>query len=163
MAAPEATKKVIRGSLKDLGLPQISKAQKTVSGLIVRSESPWETYQQESQWELAGLVMIAHRRSRPFKRVAIRELTKNSTHDLVDRLRLMSHANILYPREIYLNGNSIYGLFEIFPFVLEQVVKCPDLYPNEAQIGSIMGQVYNKELPHHSIFEKMQKCRNRRN
>jgi hypothetical protein len=97
-------------------------------------------------------VIIAHRRSRPFKRVAIREFMRNSTHNLVDRLRVVSYANILSPREIYLNGNLMYGLFEIFLFVLEQVVNCPHLYPNEAQLGSIMGQVYHKALLRHPIF-----------
>ncbi|KAJ5318593.1 hypothetical protein N7476_005013, partial [Penicillium atrosanguineum] len=132
---------IICGSLRDLGLPQICKARTPVSGLIVRSESPWETYQQDIRLELAGPMIVAHRRSRPFKKVAIRELRKNITYEFINRLRFISHENVLFPREIYLSGNSTYGLYEIVPFALEQLVNCPDLYPTEAQLSSIMGQI----------------------
>ena len=151
MAVLKATKKIICGSLKDLGLPQICTAETPVSGLIVRSESPWETYQQESRLELAGPMIVSHRRSRPFKKVAIRELKRNITYEFIERLRFISHENVLFPREIYLSANSMYGLYEIVPFALEQLVNCPDLYPTEAQLASIMCQVFSKELLCHQI------------
>jgi len=141
MAVLKVTKKIICGSLKDLGLPQICKARTPVSGLIVRSE-----YQQESRLELAGPMIVAHCPSRRFKKVSIRELRRNITYDFINRLRFISHGTVLFPREIYLSGNSTYRLYEIVPFALEQLVNFPDLYPTEAQLASITGHVSSKEL-----------------
>ncbi|KAJ5267503.1 hypothetical protein N7478_010311 [Penicillium angulare] len=134
-------RKIIHGSLKDLGLPQIAGEKKITSGLIVRTESPWETYRELTKNELAGPVIIASRRSSSHKRVAIRQISNNRTNELIFRFRLYQHPNLLSPREIYLAGNLTYGLFEIASVSLEQLVKHPGLFPTEAELASIMSQV----------------------
>lgn len=134
-------RKIIHGSLKDLGLPQIAGGKKITSGLVVRTESPWETYRELTKYELAGPVIIALRRSSSHKKVAIRQISNSRIKELILRFRLYQHPNLLSPREIYFAGNLTYGIFDMAPVSLEQLVKHAGLFPTERELASIMSQV----------------------
>ncbi|KAJ6105330.1 hypothetical protein N7523_010140 [Penicillium sp. IBT 18751x] len=104
-------------------------------------ESPWDTYQQAITYEVVGEVMIASRRTRPSRVVAIRKYRKQDSRRLIDRFGRLEHVNILSFHECYIYGDSAFFLVADLPLTLAHVVAHSDLYPTEAELGSIMCQI----------------------
>src|SRR5438876_1003980 len=63
---PEPSRKLLRGQLKELCLPDIvNSGDRADEALVVRSESPWDTFSKVYECELAGSVAVVERRVRP--------------------------------------------------------------------------------------------------
>lgn len=133
--------KIVTGSPKSLCLPRLHGLDDIASALIIRQESPWDTYQQAITYEVAGEVMIAFRRTRPSRVVAIRKYRKQDSRRLIDRFGRLEHANILSFHECYIYGDFAFFLVADLPLTLAHVVARTDLYPTEAELGSITCQV----------------------
>lgn len=135
------SQKTITGPIKGLCLPRLQSLDNIASVLIVRHESPWDTYQQAISYDLAGDVTIASRRTRPSRMVAIRRYRREDARGLIDRFGRLEHVNILTFYECYLDGDSAFFLVADLPLTLGLVATCTDLYPSEAELGSILCQV----------------------
>lgn len=133
--------KIATGSPKSLCLPRLHGLDDITSFLIIRQESPWDAYQQAITYDIAGEVMIASRRTRPSRVLAIRKYRKQDSRRLIDRFGRLEHVNILLFHECYIYGDFAFFLVADLPLTLAHVVACSDLYPAEAELGSIMSQV----------------------
>ena len=133
--------KIVTGPPKSLCLPRLHGLDEITSVLIVRHESPWDTYQRAISYDIAGEVTIASRRTRPRRMVAIRKYRREDARGLIDRFGRLEHVNILTFYECYLNGDSAFFLVADLPLTLAHVVTCSDLYPSETELGSTMYQV----------------------
>lgn len=133
--------KVIRGGPKTLGLPQARDSRSISRSLIVRHESPWDTYRRTYCCKLAGDVFIAARSSRPTKVVAIREYGKQDADKMLRRYETLDHINILSAWECFIDGDSMYALVDDLPLTLEHLIGCRSLYPTEAELASMVWQV----------------------
>ncbi|KAJ6018497.1 hypothetical protein N7522_001961 [Penicillium canescens] len=138
----EHTRKVVSGSPKKFGLPQVCESG-TSRRLVVREESPWDTYRRTLKCNLAGEVFIAARRSRPFQVVAIREYTKGDVAKMQRLYDILDHDNVLTARECFVNEGYMYALVNDLQLTLEQLVGCRSLYPTEAELASIIWQILN--------------------
>jgi hypothetical protein len=136
----EHTRKVVSGGPKRFGLPQVCE-EGTSRGLIVREESPWDTYRRTLRCNLAGEVFIAARRSRPSQVVAIREYTKGDVAKMRRLYDILDHDNVLTARECFVNEGCMYALVNDLQLTLEQLVGCRSLYPTEAELASMTWQV----------------------
>lgn len=129
--------KIVSGGQKTFGLPQVCE-EGTSHRLIVREESPWDTYRQTLRCNLAGDVFIAARRSRPSQVVAIREYTKGDVAKMRRLYDHLDHDNVLIARECFVNEGSMYALVDDLPLTLEQLVGCRSLYPTETELASMV-------------------------
>lgn len=140
----EPTGKVIQGSrMKSFGLSQALGSGSLFQSLVVRNESPWETFKPAFSCRLAGTVIIAGRRSCfcPSLPIAIREYSAEDADKMLHRFRYNKHENVLAARECYTGEGSMYALVEDLPLTLEHLVGCRPIYLGEAQLGAIVGQV----------------------
>ncbi|KAJ5938486.1 hypothetical protein N7466_001620 [Penicillium verhagenii] len=135
------SQKAVTGPIKSLCLPRLHSLDDIRSALIVRHESPWDTYQQAISYDIAGEVVIASRRTRPSRVVAIRKYNRQDARSLIDRFGRLEHVNILLFYECYIDGDFAFFLVADLPLTLGDVVACSDLYPTEAELGSIMFQI----------------------
>lgn len=87
--------KVIKGLPKSLGLPQICGSSNIETKVIVRRETPWETYRLIGVREVAGQVIIAADRSRLSRMRTFREYKKADAEKLIRFFRNFNHLNIL--------------------------------------------------------------------
>ena len=133
--------KIITGRLKGLCLPQLCEVEDTSSALIVRHESPWNTYLGSIVCDIAGKVVLASRYTRPSRLVAIREYPKQDARQLVERFGIVRHRNILSVRECYIDADSLYALTDDMPLALSHLVSCSTIYPSEIELASMMAQV----------------------
>ncbi|KAJ6114206.1 hypothetical protein N7512_007651 [Penicillium capsulatum] len=110
-ASPQSgnARKIVRGGAKRFGLPQVCE-EGTSRQLIVREESPWDTYRRTLRCTLAGDVFIAARRSRPSQAVAIREYTKEDVAKMRRLYDILDHDNVLTARECFVNEGCMYAL-----------------------------------------------------
>jgi hypothetical protein len=135
------SQKTVTGPIKGLCLPRVQNFDDITSVLIVRHESPWDTYQQAISYHSAGDVTIASRRTRPRRMVAIRKYRREDARGLINRFGRLEHVNILTFHECYLDGDSAFFLVADLPLTLAHVITCSDLYPSETELGSILCQV----------------------
>ena len=133
--------KVVTGLPKSLCLPRLCGLENIASVLIVRQESPWDTYRKVITYEVAGKVTIATRRTRPSRMVAIRTYRKENARRLIYRFRRLEHRNVLSLHECYMYEDLAFFLVDDLPLTLEHVVAFPSVYPSEAELGSIICQV----------------------
>ncbi|KAJ5982050.1 hypothetical protein N7451_012150 [Penicillium sp. IBT 35674x] len=129
---------------KSLCLPRLHSFDDITTVLIVRHESRWDTYQQAISYDIAGEVTIASCQTRPPRMVAIRKYRRQDARSLIDRFVRLEHVNILSFSECYIDGDFAFFLIADLPLTLAHVVACSDLYPSEAELGSIMCQTANK-------------------
>ncbi|KAJ5651593.1 uncharacterized protein N7484_005316 [Penicillium longicatenatum] len=132
------SQKIVTGSIKGLCLPRLQSLDNITSVLIVRHESLWDTYQQAISYDLAGDVTIASRRTRPRRMVAIRIYRRKDARGLIDRFGRLEHINILTFYECYLDGDAAFFLVADLSLTLALVVTYIDLYPSQAELGSIL-------------------------
>lgn len=134
--------KIIHGPPKSLCLPRICELESTSPVLLVRQESPWDTYRRALTCDIAGQVFIAARRSRPSRVVAIRQYPRGDAVRLIHVFGQLAHANVLSVRECYIYQDSIYALVDDYPLTIAHLVSCEGLYPTEVELSSIMFQVW---------------------
>jgi hypothetical protein len=134
------SRKIVTGGLKSFGLPKVCQ-ESTSRQLIVREESPWDTYRRALRCNLAGNVFIAARRSHPCQVVAIREYTRGDGAKMRRLYDILEHDNVLTARECFVDEGSMYALVNDLPLTLEQLVGCRSLYPTETELASMIWQV----------------------
>lgn len=139
-------KKVIQGPPKSLCLPKLCELGDISSVLIVRQESPWDTYRRVATCEIAGNVIIAVRYSRSDRMKAIREYPKRDSERLIHIFESVSHLNILSVLECYIYSDSIFALSDNVPLTLAHLVNCERLYPDEVELASIMAQASHQNI-----------------
>ncbi|KAF3004519.1 hypothetical protein E8E15_001273 [Penicillium rubens] len=132
--------KIVCGPPKSLCLPHLLELDDIAAALIVRQESPWDTYTPTITYDVAGPVIIAARRTRPSRVVAFRKFRRQDAKRLVDRFGRLEHANVVCVRECYIDGDSVFAPGDDLPLTLAHIVSCVDLYPTEEQLGSILSQ-----------------------
>ncbi|OQE59987.1 hypothetical protein PENNAL_c0321G03078, partial [Penicillium nalgiovense] len=133
--------KVVTGLPKSLCLPRLCGLENIASVLIVRQESPWDTYRKVITYEIAGKVTIATRRTRPSRTVAIRTYRKENARRLIYRFGRLEHRNILSLHECYMDEDLAFFLVDDLPLTLAHVVAFPSVYPSETELGSIICQI----------------------
>ncbi|KAJ5640277.1 uncharacterized protein N7484_008139 [Penicillium longicatenatum] len=134
------TRKIVGGAPRSFGLPQVCEEGKS-HRLIVREESPWDTYRRTLKCTLAGDVFIAARRSGPSTVVAIRKYINGDVAKMRRMYDILDHDNVLTARECFVNEGSIYALVNDLPLTLEQLVGCRALYPTETELASMVWQI----------------------
>jgi hypothetical protein len=135
------SRKIIKGDQKLLGLPQISSSPAGSKEIIIRHESPWDTYRRIGVSDVGGQVIIAADVSRSSRKRAIREYTRADTERLIHYFRNSDNRNVLCARECYIYQLSMYALVDHLPLTLNDLVRCRTLYPTEAELASIVSQV----------------------
>ncbi|OQE63141.1 hypothetical protein PENNAL_c0250G12113 [Penicillium nalgiovense] len=133
--------KVVTGSPKSLCLPHLCGLENIASVLIVRQESPWDTYRKVITYENAGKVTIATRRTRPSRMVAIRIYGKDNARRLIYRFGRLENRNVLSLHECYMHEDLAFFLVDDLPLTLAHVVAFPSVYPSETELGSIICQI----------------------
>ncbi|KAJ5522390.1 hypothetical protein N7527_006505 [Penicillium freii] len=133
--------KVVTGLPKSLCLPRLCGLENIASVLIVRQESPWDTYRKVITYEVAGKVTIATRRTRPSRMVAMRIYRKENARRLIYRFGRLEHRNVLSLHECYMHEDLAFFLVDDLPLTLAHVVAFPSIYPSEAELGSIICQI----------------------
>ncbi|KAJ5216814.1 hypothetical protein N7468_009822 [Penicillium chermesinum] len=136
------TRKVVSGGTKDFGLPQLC-GENEYRRLVVRKESPWDSFRRCLRCNLAGEVFIVARRSRPSQVVAIREYTKGDVNKMLQWYETLDHDNLLSARECFVDGGSMYALVDDLPLTLEQLVGCRTTFPTETELASMIWQILN--------------------
>ena len=136
----EPSRKVIKGPPKALGLSQALQSGGGSKTLIVRDESPWDTFELSFSCKLAGTVAIAAHRSRPSRVIAIRQYSAADAETMLQRFRHIQHENIMCSSECYRHNCSLYAVVNDLPLTLEHLGSRA-VCPNEVQLGSIMRQV----------------------
>lgn len=97
--------------------------------------------------DIGGKVIIASHRSNPSRLQAIREYPRSDTQRLIERFERLNHANILFVRDCYIDGNSLYAFVDDLPCSLDHLVSCHNIYPTEVELGSILSQVHSPHSP----------------
>ncbi|CAP99899.1 Pc22g26110 [Penicillium rubens Wisconsin 54-1255] len=140
--------KVVTGPPKSLCLPHLCGLENIASVLIVRQESPWDTYRKVITYENAGKVTIATRRTRLSRMVAIRTYGKENARRLIYRFGRLENRNVLSLHECYMHEDLAFFLVDDLPLTLAHVVAFPSVYSSETELGSIICQVaYIAALP----------------
>ncbi|KAF4772556.1 hypothetical protein HAV15_012181 [Penicillium sp. str.  len=119
--------KVVTGLPKSLCLPRLCGLENIASVLIVRQESPWDTYRKVITYEVAGKVTIATRRTRPSRMVAIRSYRKENARRLIYRFGRLEHMNVLSLYECYMHEDLAFFLVDDLPLTLAHVVAFPSI------------------------------------
>ncbi|KAL4960566.1 uncharacterized protein BDV14DRAFT_192866 [Aspergillus stella-maris] len=132
-------RKVVQGPPKTLGLVKaIRCGRRGPSSIIFRDqESPWDTFQPFFESSLAGKVITAVQRSRPYRIKAIREYP-DTAGNVLRLLNTVRHRNILSTNECYRDDGQIYVLVEDCPITLEHLVT---LSPDQESLGAIIHQL----------------------
>ncbi|CDM38392.1 Protein kinase-like domain [Penicillium roqueforti FM164] len=133
--------KVVTGPPKSLCLPRLCGIENIATVLIVRQESPWDTYREVITYQIAGKVTIATRRTRPSRMVAIRTYPQETARRLIHRFGRLEHTNVLSLYECYMHDDLAFFLVDDLPLTLAHVVAVPSVYPSEAELGSIICQI----------------------
>ena len=136
----EPSRKVVKGPPKALGLFQALQSGGGSKTLIVRDESPWDTFELSFSCKLAGTVVIAAHRSRPSRVIAIRQYSAGDVETMLQRFSRIQHENIMCSSECYRHNCSLYAVVDDLPLTLEHLGSRA-VCPNEIQLGSIMRQV----------------------
>ncbi|KZL83408.1 fad-binding domain-containing protein [Colletotrichum incanum] len=104
--------------------------------------SPWKHYRAEFELhDLGGSVTVAVRQR---TLVHIRRLAVSESEDALSKLRRLRHQNIVQFIHAYMTKTYLYVVLECTTISLHQLAKCP-IYPDEAQLGTIVGQVSSEE------------------
>ncbi|EDN08844.1 hypothetical protein I7I51_00501 [Histoplasma capsulatum] len=139
----EPPRKLLKGKPRGLSLPVIvSSGDRAQQALVVRNESPWDTFSRVYECELAGPVAVVERIVRPSTVLAVREFSKEAIDETLDRFKCIRHDNIILAQECFLTADLLYVVFEHQPVSLDHLVACRK-WPNEIQLASVVAQVLN--------------------
>ncbi|CRL30021.1 unnamed protein product [Penicillium camemberti] len=110
------------GLLKSPYLPRLCDLENIASVLIVRQESPWDTYRKVITYEIAGKVTIATRRTRLSRMVAIQTYRKENARRLMYRFGRLEHRHVLSLHKCYMHEDLALFLVDDLPLTLTHVV-----------------------------------------
>lgn len=137
----ERTRKIVKGQPRELELPRIVESgHSIVEPVIVRNQSPWDTFEIFFTCDLAGTVFMAQHRHQPSKVIAIRAASTGSADKMLKIFKQIKHDNIISATDCYQDKENKYFLVDDLPLTLEHLV-ASDAYPNETQLATILGQV----------------------
>ena len=95
------SRKAIEGRDKDLVLCDIVEAGKRpYNSLVVRRESPWETYRKIYDCKLAGPITVVVHHVRPRKVIALRTFSKD-IHQILEKVQHLRHENVVSALECF--------------------------------------------------------------
>lgn len=146
-----AARKVVKGLPKCLGLPQICNTPNRSMKMIVRQESPWDTYRRMGMCEVAGEVIVAVDRSRSSRMRTFRKYGRADADKLIHHFRNIDHLNVLTTQECYIDQFSMYALVDHLPLTLNDLVCCYTVYPTERELALIISQVCFCQIRNFSI------------
>ncbi|OJD23046.1 serine/threonine protein kinase [Blastomyces percursus] len=139
----EPSRKLLKGKPRDLSLPAIvSSGDRAQQALVVRNESPWDTFSRVYECELAGPVSVVERLVRPSTVLAVREFPKEVIDETLDRFKRIRHDNIILALECFRTADLLHVVFEHQPVSLDHLVACRK-WPNETQLASVVAQILN--------------------
>jgi hypothetical protein len=136
----EPNRKTIHGQPRALALPKISEGNTAASDLVVRKESPWDTFEKIFECDLAGTVAVCVRRSGRRAVWAARQYPSEQADKVLGILRSIRHKNVVSIIECFHTSNSLYTVGKHQPLTLEHVVACR-AFPDQQQLAAIMSQV----------------------
>lgn len=153
----ERSRKAIHGP-RALALPGIIQGGNTVgSDLIVRKESPWDTFEKIFECDLAGTVAVCTRRSGRRAVWAVRQYPSKHADRMMEIIRSIRHKNVLSVMECFHTSNSLYTLGKHQPLTLDHIVACK-AFPDQKQLAAIMSQfldglsyLLTQNLQHNSL------------
>ena len=135
------SRKVLRGSPRPLALHQSSQSEnRTVLDIVIRDESPWDTFKKFYECDLAGTVAVCIRLSGSRSVWAIRQYSREDADRIVGIFRSTRHVNVVSIWECFRTSDALYTLSEFYPLTLDHVVACR-AFPNQQQLAAIMSQV----------------------
>jgi serine/threonine protein kinase len=137
----EPSGKVIRGSPRGLALQETGRLGNNAgSDLVVRDESPWDTFKKYYECDLAGTVAVCVRASGNRAARAIRRFSSKDSDNILGILRSTSHKNVASIWECFRTPDALYTLSEFDPLALHHIVACK-AFPDQQQLAAIMSQV----------------------
>jgi hypothetical protein len=143
-AAPSSSEpglKTIQRPPRALALPDISESGNSAgSDLVTRQESPWETFENYYECDLAGTVAVCVQRSVPRSVWAIRQYPSRDATRILDILRSTHHKNVMAVSECFHPSDALYTLSKFHPLTLDHIVACK-AFPTQEQLAAIMSQV----------------------
>ena len=136
----EPSGKVIRGSPRALTLPKTNGSVNS-SDLIIREESPWDTFKKYYDCDLAGTVALCVRRSGRRAVWAIRQYPRKDADRILGILPYTRHKNVISVIECFRTSDALYTLSKFHELTLDHVVACK-AFPGQRQLAAIMSQVH---------------------
>lgn len=141
--APEGVrlKKKRRRSIRNSTTGQ---SKTSAQRLVIKEESPWETYNANMRVRLDMWLAKAVRRDGTNDGVvAIRTFSEASTDQILQRYKTLDHRGLVNAFEIFLTDGAnehVHVVSEYLPFCLDHVV-ASGRRPTDGQLASIMAQV----------------------
>ena len=146
LQSPEFTRKIVKGPPQTLELPRIAEPGSSIAQpLIIRNESPWDTFKTFFTCDLAGTVFMAQSRLHPSEIIAIRAASTGNADKMLKMFKQIKHDNIISATVCYQDQEEKYFVVDDLLLTLEHQV-ASDAYPNEAQLATILGQVRFRKL-----------------
>jgi len=123
------------------GKPRMGKSA-TGGPLPLRTawESPWERYTKEYDLNLGGPVVVSVRVAPPVELVHVRAFPTSTAEKTLHMFRHIQHNKIVTAIDAFITDDFLYVVLEHMPVTLEHIVGCP-AYPDDRQLGAILGQV----------------------
>ncbi|KAL0933521.1 serine/threonine protein kinase [Colletotrichum truncatum] len=110
--------------------------------------SPWKNYQEQFKLhDLWDSLIVAVGQG---ELVHVKEMAPLESKDALSKFRILRHKNIIEFIHAYMTDTCLYAIFEPTAFSLLHLALCPR-YPNESQLGAIVGQVNDGENRHSRI------------
>lgn len=144
--------KILTGKPRGLGLMNVSGHQSEGQvGIVVRDESPWDTFKKEYECDLAGATEVVSRKAGPRCVYSLRRFPGKTPDQLLARVLSIHHENIASALEYFFTSGTTYAIGEFFPLTLGHVVACK-AFPTQVQLTAILVQVGSNEHPASLFF-----------
>jgi serine/threonine protein kinase len=144
-------KKRMHGSARNLALVEALESGKMATDMCVvrRSESPWDTFVQIYECNLAGPFIVVTHRVRPSRLLGVRVIRHKDVDQLLRRFQSLQHPNLLSTLEAYVYHQSLYMVHSDICISLTEIIACGvDL--DDMQLAAILAQV---SLPQKAFTE----------
>lgn len=93
---PQKDEKILSGPQRQRGLSQIANpGDHPGQALVIRNESPWDTYKKEFDCDLAGNVAVVIHHTWPSKVFALRSFPREAADKMLQRFSQLQHENII--------------------------------------------------------------------
>lgn len=132
-------RKIIRGTKRPLALRETNGSENNAD-LVIREESPWDTFEKCYECDLAGTVAVCVRRSGRRAVWAIRQYPCSDADRILEILRTTRHRNVDAVCECFRTSDALYSLSKFHPLTLDHIVACK-AFPDQHQLAAIMSQV----------------------
>jgi hypothetical protein len=90
----------------------------------INIKNPWTEYARIMKRDLAGPVVEAHRRNKPQKVVAIKEI-KGCSRDWLRHLRTTTHEHVVTLYTAYFNEGSTFLVYDLMSVALNDILATP--------------------------------------